>query len=581
LIIQPDCKTNMKTRRTHIAIEYYSVTTTPNSIALEINSNKTGGIRRWYFSTLIAIIFMLRSFAVTAATYYIAPNGSNAANGSMTTPWQTLMYACTHATTPGDTIFVKAGTYNETARCNLAVGVSIRGEGVTSIIKSSYVASHADYGVICLNSAVGNPVNGNQSVSYLKIDGNALTTPRGIAVNFRNNVEIHHCTFVDFNYSAIRFKGNNKGYPNPPTVIYSSGNSIHDCVFINNSSTPSHDAQTSSIIILGQDGFLIYNNTMNNTARAVGLNGKHIGGNWVKGLKIHDNVFTKNDQELTEWNFVFEIWHWQGGGEIFNNTFNGAAPLDLCDVRKGTYDYGIKIYNNRFLVAANTTYNTSHMIQAIDLEDHGAIQYCYVYNNYFKNVPGGIQIVGLVDETDTVVNIDHIYIYSNVFENVGSTDVNWGFPICLTATAGGNNNIVWDQISIYNNTLTSYLAHKTFAGIYWNVGGKVTNATIRNNIIQGFATYPVSFVLGLAGSTINNLSIENNLFYDNDSANRADFGTLTIANKTAKNNKIGNPLFVSSPGFHLKAGSPAIDAGIDVGLPYKGSAPDMGAFESK
>ncbi|HEX7412351.1 MAG TPA: choice-of-anchor Q domain-containing protein, partial [Bacteroidales bacterium] len=78
-----------------------------------------------------------------------------------------------------------------------------------------------------------------------------------------------------------------------------------------------------------------------------------------------------------------------------------------------------------------------------------------------------------------------------------------------------------------------------------------------------------------------NLSIENNLFYNNDSANRADFGTLTIANKTAKNNKIGNPLFVSSPGFHLKAGSPAIDAGIDVGLPYKGSAPDMGAFESK
>jgi hypothetical protein len=33
------------------------------------------------------------------------------------------------------------------------------------------------------------------------------------------------------------------------------------------------------------------------------------------------------------------------------------------------------------------------------------------------------------------------------------------------------------------------------------------------------------------------------------------------------------------PDVHLQPGSPCIDAGIDVGLPYLGSAPDMGAFE--
>ena len=31
--------------------------------------------------------------------------------------------------------------------------------------------------------------------------------------------------------------------------------------------------------------------------------------------------------------------------------------------------------------------------------------------------------------------------------------------------------------------------------------------------------------------------------------------------------------------MHLLADSPCIDAGIDVGLPYYGIAPDMGAFE--
>jgi len=42
-----------------------------------------------------------------------------------------------------------------------------------------------------------------------------------------------------------------------------------------------------------------------------------------------------------------------------------------------------------------------------------------------------------------------------------------------------------------------------------------------------------------------------------------------------------DPQFVdlTVPDVHLRPGSPCIDAGVDVGLPYLGSAPDMGAFE--
>jgi hypothetical protein len=42
-----------------------------------------------------------------------------------------------------------------------------------------------------------------------------------------------------------------------------------------------------------------------------------------------------------------------------------------------------------------------------------------------------------------------------------------------------------------------------------------------------------------------------------------------------------DPQFVdaAAPDVHLQPGSPCIDAGIDVGLPYLGLAPDMGAFE--
>jgi hypothetical protein len=43
-----------------------------------------------------------------------------------------------------------------------------------------------------------------------------------------------------------------------------------------------------------------------------------------------------------------------------------------------------------------------------------------------------------------------------------------------------------------------------------------------------------------------------------------------------------DPLFVkpANNDFRLRAGSPAIDAGVDVGLPFQGDAPDIGAYES-
>ncbi len=42
-----------------------------------------------------------------------------------------------------------------------------------------------------------------------------------------------------------------------------------------------------------------------------------------------------------------------------------------------------------------------------------------------------------------------------------------------------------------------------------------------------------------------------------------------------------DPQFVdaTAPDVHLQPGSPCIDAGVDIGLPYLGPAPDMGAFE--
>lgn len=46
--------------------------------------------------------------------------------------------------------------------------------------------------------------------------------------------------------------------------------------------------------------------------------------------------------------------------------------------------------------------------------------------------------------------------------------------------------------------------------------------------------------------------------------------------------QIAAPLFINAPSdLHLQGGSPAIDVGTDVGLPFAGDAPDCGAYEYK
>ena len=66
-------------------------------------------------------------------------------------------------------------------------------------------------------------------------------------------------------------------------------------------------------------------------------------------------------------------------------------------------------------------------------------------------------------------------------------------------------------------------------------------------------------------------------------------GSVSLDSQTDDENNswnlgIDNPMFISedpgSPDFlHLSPDSPAVDAGVDVGLQFNGSAPDLGAFE--
>ncbi len=544
----------------------------------------------------LIILLLLLSNILGATTYYVSTTGSDSNSGSSSSPWKTLAYACSKVTTSGDIIYVNSGTYNETSQCNLAPGVSITGAGVTSII--SYTYSGADQstvtdGAVVLSSNSGASTNGNQSISYLKFDGNNWTATRCIAVNYRNNVNINNCTFVNFHYSAVSFEGSTNNYPTAVSTYHSTGNSLHDCTIANCSKSLNGDGGSGGnyghLIMSGQSGFLAYNNIFDNTGIATNYEADTWNASWLKDCKLYNNVLSRNN-DINAWNFFSEIFFTEGGLEIYGNTYNGNATLDIVDVRPGSSGFGCKIHNNTW---ANTTQQSvnAHGIQAIDFEERGAIQYCYVYDNHFKNTNTAIQFDALANaDSKTLVSgnitIDHIYVYYNLFENIGNTTNNYSVPIDIKPEGDlGLNNIAWDQIYIDNNTMIS--GGSMYAGILCETGGTMTNLYFRNNIIRGAASYPILFSNNLNGS-VTTVNSQKNLYYQN-ATNAIGYSGVTVSGLTEAAVPSANPLFVSSTDFHLQPTSPAIGAGIHITTPsitndIEGSAinnpPDIGAYKS-
>lgn len=60
--------------------------------------------------SLLPLALWLFAISAQAATYHVAPQGSDGASGSQMTPWASISYAADQVTA-GDTVLVGPGTY--------------------------------------------------------------------------------------------------------------------------------------------------------------------------------------------------------------------------------------------------------------------------------------------------------------------------------------------------------------------------------------------------------------------------------------------------------------------------------------
>lgn len=158
----------------------------------------------------------------------------------------------------------------------------------------------------------------------------------------------------------------------------------------------------------------------------------------------------------------------------------------------------------------------------------------------------------------------------------------------IVAAEAGNVPVDIDSLVIRNNVVVNNPLH----GIILIGWSEIKNIQIYHNTIYGNADNAIQIY-----EKVKNVIIKNNIIctkagkkhIDNDPnapniiVERNLYYPAPIAVKNIKdiNPVLGDPLFIDPDhnDFNLKKGSIAIDAGINLGLSFKGAAPDLGAFE--
>ncbi len=527
------------------------------------------------------IAVFLISLKAQAATYYISTaegGGSNSNSGTISSPWLTLSYACRKVGSPGDTIHITKGKYIETSQCILAPGVSIIGEGY-----STHIISHYDNGsesfrnVLIYMSSDKESSEGNQSISFILLDGDLYKGRRAIYCRYRNNVSIHHCAIINFRKSGINFYSETS-WTEPP-LTYSTNCNISYNYISDSTENPDNGAECN-LRIAGYEDVEISYNTIVHTAR---ISGRSVYTSQLKDCRINNNTFYCRKEVMDYWNFAMELFNIRGGLEVYENTVFGGGTIDLAghSIEKGNFEYSASVHDN-YLILPDPVKYSDHIVVAITVEAWEKIESVYIFNNLIKNFPWGINCtMGKYDKWGGNGTIDDLYIYNNIIENPSHTDKalsSFGIAILKQTNADYRNNI-----NILNNTLIGN-THYAWRGIVYEVTGRNNNINIKNNIVQGFTKYGI--IIDYFDGNIGDLNIDNNLIHKSGNRNEVFFsGPKSFRNFTNNNHLKSDPRFVSKTDLHLGPDSPAISAGTFVGLikDHEGKEwslpPSIGAFE--
>jgi PKD repeat protein len=545
------------------------------------------------------LLVLLATTDVAATTYYVSPSGNDANPGSAASPWKSIARA-NAVLGAGDTAILRGGTYREAIRpansgssenaritYQAAPGESVvldgsggrltgwtkesGTDGVDAIYRRAYSGAlhqvfqddfpSAGKHVILWNMGLGGPYNSNP------------------------NNELH---LFDPSHDWASWNGKD-WKKHDGASQYKLANGVLRVRTWDARSPDAHNVRAaildlpidlSSRAYVTVDGVKAYH-----WKRFAVLTGGHhcvlkncdlrYAGGW-SGIAIDDAA---NSQLL---NTVV-----QGVGSYIGHvcdaiTINGAADVRVegCDISYGGHSNAYLRQAGRLLFRGNYSHDPGGTCFAINFSsDNGLIE-----NNVFARA-AKIETVSLHMQPHVAVGIigSNNVIRRNVISDSGA-----GIGMSCNdtyATSNGNR--------IYNNTIIGCQSNGLgLAGYAAGNRGRLNGNEICNNVFSGNGTAgsgAAQLYLDLpdgANAGFWENKVHHNLF---DGAEHiiwyGNHRKVADAERqypaTFQSNVSGDPRFVNAGAgdLHLRADSPAVDRGADMGQPYAGKAPDMGAFE--
>lgn len=500
--------------------------------------------------------------------YYVSPNGEdNPDRGTSGKPFSTLAYAATRVpANEGDTIFLLPGNYVETRPARIPTGVSIVGSGEEQTVISSEGVSVSpgidinspsfklwyDGSLIQLvsphrkvfrnnGSQAIAPANGNQTISGFTINGGNKKLKAGVWVENRNNVNMHHITFKNLAQRGAVFAPGDKDFYLYPE-FYMTGISIHDCKFIN-SGRDLPDETLGNLCIAQLDGAEIFNISISDIE---GYGIKFIYDGYFKNTSIHDCNITVNEVDANwQEDIAIELWNVGPGNKIQNI---------VCNTWLSIVNHPDKFADGS---AWNAQIRSVRMIDRNGVSNKEAIEIAApnveLSNSYFENKGFGVAVWDM--------GRSNIVIRNNVFRNMVYM-TNW------TSGAGVyiDNSWDWDydNIKIYNNVFDKFNTPVHIKG------NRIKRVEVVNN---AFIDTGIADLKATGDAIIFQNNLKNAGAWETTGATTESFNLIAVPEIVATGNRWDTWYKPSGPNSNL------IDKGRDVGIPFSGNAPDIGAYE--
>jgi Right handed beta helix region len=450
-------------------------------------------------AALAIVITLAHAHAVFAAnTYYVAPATSGTPNGSITSPFTSFSTAISTAA-PGDTIYVRGGTYNLSS--TISIGSSKNG---TAANPYNMLAYPGETPILDFRGETYSASNAGQkgisiSGSYWHIKGLTVqyAADNGVSIAGSNNT-------VE---QVVARQNQDSGF------IISGSNQPSNNLLLNCDSYGNFDYGT---IGENADGFAV-------KFRGLGP------GNVISGARSYDN----GDDG-------FDFWQAEHGVTVTNSWsfHNGVASSFSSPVGFTGDGNGIKLGHD------SGTHALSNML-------------------VWGNPANGVDINGNATQLEPdPPTIPHGVTIYNVTSAMNGK--NFQFDENPTTAAPPTAHILRNNVSYSGSTtiVTGNTAdHNTFAGPSGSPAG------------LGAAT--ADFI-----STTVPVTTWSSFHPAGTGGDRSGTTTPVYATGAAVGPRQSDGSLPSIDFLKLAPGSHLIDAGVNVGLPFNGVAPDVGWFES-